>query len=134
MIPHRPSLRPCLTLALILGLGLLAPGLTLAAADDDLGRLFHTPERRAQLDEMRRRNIPILSQSQPTMDSIALQGIVRRSNGHTTLWINGQPVQDSGIRTHRNSIRVPLGNGQTRQLKVGEHMEVSSQSAPGDGK
>lgn len=138
MTPRRPILCPCsalaLTLALTLALSLLAPGLAHAAADEGLGRLFRTPERRAQLDEMRRRNIPIVSQSQPVMDSIALQGIVRRSSGHTTLWINGQAVQDSGIRVHNNSVRIPLGNGQSRQLKVGEHMEFSSQSAPGEGK
>jgi len=132
MMPQRPNLHPCLALAL--SLCLLAPGLTHAAADDDLGRLFRTPERRAQLDEMRRRNIPIVSQSQTVMNSIALQGIVRRSSGHTTLWINGQPVQDSSIRVHDNSVRVPLGNGQTHSLKVGERLEFSSQSAPGEGK
>ncbi|HEX5125793.1 MAG TPA: hypothetical protein VFW00_03555, partial [Rhodocyclaceae bacterium] len=93
---------------------------TMAAnPDESLGRLFYTPQRRAILDELRSRNVRITPEQQA--DSVRLDGIVHSSNGHNTVWINGQshhdkpPVESLGDR----SARVFSGNGHSVEVKVG---------------
>lgn len=116
------ALRACLLAALI------NPCSTAISAEEpSLGRLFNTPQRRAQLDELRRRNVPIQRPAAtPVTQNIRLDGIVRRSNGPTTVWINGErhqgtlPVQ--GIEN--SSARIPLGEGRTRELSVGERVRI----------
>jgi hypothetical protein len=77
---------------------LLVAGVCLAASDTigatgGLGRLFFTPERRATLDRQRQFNI----QEVRTLEgaTVSLDGIVRRSSGKTTVWVNRQPLQDN---------------------------------------
>lgn len=76
----------------------LIAGVCLAASDTigatgGLGRLFFTPERRATLDRQRQFNI----QEVRTLEgaTVSLDGIVRRSSGKTTVWVNRQPLQDN---------------------------------------
>ena len=57
-----------------------------------LGRLFVTPQKRALLDELRRSNARMDTPEQ--LDSVRLDGIVRRSSGKQTIWINGQSYND----------------------------------------
>ena len=57
--------------------------------DEPLGRLFFTPERRAALERQRQLNI---QETQALEGStVRLDGIVQRSNGDKTVWINGRP-------------------------------------------
>ncbi len=60
----------------------------LAQADDELGRLFFTPERRQALDRQRELNIQetLVIPEDPTL---TINGIVTRSSGKQTTWING---------------------------------------------
>lgn len=76
-----PHLRP----ALFCGLTLMSI-LSAAQAEEALGRLFFTPERRQALDQQREMNI-----SEPTNEdpALTLNGIVTRSSGKRTAWING---------------------------------------------
>jgi hypothetical protein len=62
-------------------------------ATDGLGRLFLTPERRATLDRQRQLNL----QEVRTLEgeTVSLDGIVRRTSGRTTVWVNRQPLQDN---------------------------------------
>ena len=56
------------------------------------GRLFFSAERRQALDQQRR-----TKQFQETVvegDTLTLNGVVRRSSGKWTLWINGSPVTE----------------------------------------
>ncbi|MDP5241225.1 hypothetical protein Q9Q94_16920 [Uliginosibacterium sp. 31-16] len=98
-------------------------------SEQELGRLFHTPQQRAVLDELRRRNARISREQQS--DTITLQGIVRRSSGRSTVWINGQahsehaPVASYGDR----SARVFVGEGKTVELKVGEQVKLTPESS-----
>ncbi|GAB2888795.1 hypothetical protein GCM10027046_16580 [Uliginosibacterium flavum] len=100
-------------------------------SEQSLGRLFHTPQQRAVLDELRRRNARISHEQES--DTIALQGIVRRSSGRSTVWINGQahsshaPVASYGER----SARVFVGEGKTVELKVGEQIRLTPEQAEG---
>lgn len=63
------------------------------AAADDLGTLFHTPEERARLDKLRRGE-PVDRDATPAgrLTPQALTGFVQRSDGRTTLWVDGNPV------------------------------------------
>lgn len=59
-----------------------------AAADESLGRLFFTPERRQVLD--RQRQLHQQDQVQTDDDaSLTVNGVVTRSSGKRTTWING---------------------------------------------
>ena len=58
------------------------------SAEDELGRLFFTPERRQNLDRQRQLNIQETQQvaEDPTF---TINGVVARSNGKRTVWVNG---------------------------------------------
>jgi len=59
-----------------------------SAAEEPLGRLFFTAERRQQLD--RRRQMNGLEQKEPGAESsLTIDGVVVRSSGRRTTWING---------------------------------------------
>ncbi|MBT9568023.1 MAG: hypothetical protein IV085_06965 [Thiobacillus sp.] len=68
------------------------------AAPADLGRLFYTAPQRAQLENARTRNVTRLGTGKPVMPAAApapapkrFDGIVIRSDGTATRWVNGQP-------------------------------------------
>jgi len=66
-------------------------GASLAA---DPGRLFYTPDQRAQLEAARARNITQLKQATPDTGApppVRYDGVVIRSDGKTTRWVDGQP-------------------------------------------
>lgn len=82
-----PSRTPAALLACLLaGLGTLPA----SHAEEALGRLFFTPERRLLLDRQRQLNIQDADQvaEDPTL---TINGIVTRSSGKRTAWINGVP-------------------------------------------
>lgn len=69
-------------------LPLAAAAIPAVAADEPLGRLFFTPERRASLDRARQLNIA--EQQQVTQgDIVTVDGMVTRSSGRHTTWVNG---------------------------------------------
>lgn len=74
----------------IAGLLMLMPP---AVRPEELGRLFFTQEVREQLDE-RRREVPARA-SPPPGNPMRIHGVVRRSSGRMTVWINGKPMHDS---------------------------------------
>lgn len=76
-------------LLLILVLGLIAPGAAWAQTEP-LGRLFMTPQQRAALDRQRLLNPGFRPDVMESDASQTLNGEVRRSNGRTTRWINGE--------------------------------------------
>jgi hypothetical protein len=110
---------------------LLACALAAAAASwpaaaqqqESLGRLFFTPAQRASLDVARsQRARATLSTERteetatPVAQSITYGGMVRRSDGKNTVWINGRPVND----------REPVG-GVTLVGRVGADGSVTLQ-------
>jgi hypothetical protein len=72
---------------------LLALGASRALADE-LGTLFHTPQERALLDKLRRGEPiePAGSVGTGAAPARSLTGFVQRSDGRTTVWIDGSPV------------------------------------------
>ncbi|HMA89946.1 MAG TPA: hypothetical protein VKP89_14520 [Burkholderiales bacterium] len=111
----------------------LAACATVAQAQE-LGRLFFTPEQRAQLDERRKAHVPdkpaaVLVESPSTR----LDGYVKRSRGESTLFVNGEAipegVQTEGMqvvpdRASADRATIVTGEGGKRvRLKVGESLD-----------
>jgi hypothetical protein len=63
------------------------------------GRLFYTAEQRAGLEHARLNHVTESDASQPRTRSPALtyNGVVLRSDGRNTRWINGRPVDGSAV-------------------------------------
>ncbi|MCP5249348.1 MAG: hypothetical protein H6942_12580 [Candidatus Accumulibacter sp.] len=87
-----PPARLILAVALSSGLPLLVG--SPAAADETLGRLFFTPERRQQLDRQRELNI-LDRQQLPADPTLIIDGVVVRSSGKRTAWVNGSPQHEN---------------------------------------
>src|SRR4051812_23746051 len=85
---------------LVLLLGLVAAHAAWAA--QPIGRLFFTPAERAALDASRvQKPVPQAAAAQqeaaaarPPSQTITYSGIVRRSDGKSTLWLNNKPVDE----------------------------------------
>lgn len=120
--PRHPARLPLLALAGALALP--AGG----AAGEELGRLFFTPERRAALERQRQLNLPETRQVVEGA-TLSVSGVVQRSSGRRTAWVNGNPQHDdsmaTGVRVEidaRNpaQTRVSTGDEAPAQVKVGE--------------
>lgn len=116
-----------------------------AAADAPLGRLFFTPSQRASLDVARSQRTRaavaterIEEEAQPVPQTITYGGMVRRSDGRTTVWLNDRAIDDrnpAGKSTIVRRVRpdgavtleVPQSNRRV-ELKVGQSVEVLSGS------
>lgn len=114
-----------------------------AVAADGLGRLFFAPAQRAQLDTTRvqrdRRGGPITAETEVAApqgpDVVTYSGVVRRSDGKSTVWINGKPMtertRDSNVsvigvrRDGAVSVNVPQAD-RSASLRVGQSVEVMS--------
>lgn len=97
-----------------------------APAEEALGRLFFTPEKRAALERSRRLNVRQVQQIEGS--TVSLEGIVRRSDGSGTAWINGRPhyVADPkrgvaiGLQPDAAGATVSIGDEAPSRLRVGE--------------
>ena len=130
-------------LGVLAALGCASPG---AHAREGLGRLFHTPAQRALLDDARKRPLKPEPVVEPTVDapsvpqSVSVDGIVRRDDGHTTVWINRVPTAAPSIPADRaEPVRVDAvrdaaegadlrmtGSGRRVRIKVGQAVDVAS--------
>jgi hypothetical protein len=114
------------------------------AQELSLGRLFLTPEQRAALDNARRNRIRAEALAATTVDkkpripparSVTINGIVSRSDGESTIWVNGRPTEgqtEDGMRVtispgSQSSVvlREPEKGRQVR-LKVGQKADLLS--------
>jgi len=105
---------------------MLSPAAALAA--EPFGRLFTTPAERATLDHLRQTRKIEPVNVDPTQEiielapvvppAISVQGYVKRSDGKKgTVWINGQPVQESSSADGVEVGKLPK-NGNQVQIKV----------------
>jgi len=116
-----------------------------AHADDELGRLFFTPERRQALDRQRQFNIQE-KQEIPEDPTFTIDGVVTRSSGKRTVWVNGVAQNDnekpSGVAVIPNrkapgKVIVRSSDSVVGDAKVGETVNRSTGEATdllGDGK
>jgi len=118
-------------------IGILLAAATTAAAAQDLGRLFFTPQQRAELDARRKARVPDKPAAVAVVESprTRLDGYVKRSGGKSTVWLNGEPVPvgaaSAGARIYPSrdkidSVSVGAGEGDSERripLRVGETLE-----------
>lgn len=110
--------------------GLIAIGLatsTLAGAAE-LGRLFFTPEQRAQLDYSYAQG----AGSDNNSRVLILNGIVQQHGGKRTVWINGVPqlAGSSNDKTPESqTVQLP-GKTSTVKLKVGQRVLLDTPANP----
>jgi hypothetical protein len=107
---------------------------TLAASTpvgaEPLGKLFFTPERRAALERQREFNI---REAQPVESaSVSLDGVVTRSSGRSTVWVNRRPQNENASGTgvnvavspkHPDRAVVTPNEEPPASLKVGESID-----------
>lgn len=99
-----------------------------AANAEELGRLFYTPEERAQMDY----NYAREARTDDNVRAIELNGIVQMHGGKRTAWINGvsQAVGRSDEKTPE-SVPVPLpGQNRSVKLKVGQRVLLNPSVNP----
>lgn len=123
-----------LTLMLTLAAGPMGRAQAAAPA---LGRLFATPDERSQLDALRERGgAPLAPPRQadappPAPPPVALDGIVTRSSGKSTVWLN-QTAQHDDAHVRRGAARrapafsLELPSGQKVLLKPGQRVDPAS--------
>ena len=108
---------------------ILVCALPLAAQAETLGRLFHTPEQRAQLD-LARKSTPLNATGEPDVASgqgLSVSGIVTRSDGKRSTWVNGRVEHDAAItnKQDRTQVWVKLPGGEVK-LKVGQSLDPAT--------
>jgi hypothetical protein len=105
-------------------------------AAQELGRLFFTPEQRAALDARRKARVPDKPAAVPQAESpvTRINGAVRRSGGKSTVWVNGEAIQEgaadgakiTGRERGAGRVTLPTGEGAQRDLRVGESLDRGS--------
>ncbi len=127
---------------LLLSVLLMAAGAANAA---DLGRMFFTPAQRAALDAARKQNVRVdfgdddsekstTPAAAPAPRNVSVNGLIQRSDGNSTVWLNNKPVSSGNaagvnISTRKGDTRVQLSvpdSGRSVDLKVGQTVEILS--------
>jgi len=128
------SQNACKLLAMVMTLALL--GLPPAVRAEALGRLFLTPERRAVLERQRQLNIQEKTQETVEIEKLHLNGVVHRSGGKATIWVNGRPQRideyNGGIAIRPSSkepgkVAVGVGDERPTSMRVGETLNRGTQ-------
>ena len=105
------------------------------AQDETLGRLFYTAKERASLDANVRSSSAQAKKPIPIPPSMTLNGVVTRSDGEQTVWIDGRAYHrtESGglqVTTRSNDpgvveIKVP-GVPNRRSVRVGQRLDPAT--------
>ena len=119
---------------LVFGLALIFHFAPATALGEDLGRLFFTPEQRGALDARRKARIPDKPATVAVESSVTrIDGLVSRSTGKSTVWVNGDPVAEGGQpeglrvgrrRTEQGKVTVEIGETDNQvELKIGQSFD-----------
>ena len=110
--------------------GLVSP----AHATHLSGRLFYTPAQRAQIEAGRNRGTPTPADTVPDAGDTVYNGYVVRSDGNTTVWINGQPRRMQHASGTPGKLKLPaipaLKPGQEFNTQYGRVLEPYERPAP----
>lgn len=118
---------------LLIGIGLLVP--VVAGAQQPLGRLFFTPEQRETLDARRRAGVQERAAPVTISPTTRLDGVVVRSQGKSTVWLDGNALPDGvrpeGVRVRRTNdptrVRIGVGEqGRYTSVRVGQQVDRTS--------
>jgi hypothetical protein len=107
-------------------------------ADVPLGRLFHTPQQRSELDKRRLSNVPVQEEAVPAVREalVTVNGYVARSGGKSTTWVNSVPQYDTVRSADPTRLPIEAADGK-RQVKVGATLDTNRgdvRDVIGDGK
>lgn len=105
-----------------------------------LGRLFFSPEQRVQLDALRAKKVAASqTKEEPLPEVVQYSGIVRRTDGKTTVWVNSKVLSEQELREQqtlagrverdgRVTLRTQASGtvSSAVRLKVGQHAELTS--------
>lgn len=129
--------------AWVLAVSITAVSGTVLAEEAKLGRLFFTPAERAALDTQRKlagemANRPVRKDADtpkaPPPKMVTLNGVLRRSDGETTIWVNGLAVHErfrdvdvmpGSISREAVAVQLP-GSGRRVKLKVGQSVDSAT--------
>ena len=100
---------------------LLIAGSAAAQQGPPFGRLFHTPAERQRLD----RDGTLTPAPEPEVVEQAprrLDGVIRRSDGRSTVWVDGRIANRDEARAagDARAAVIALPDGSRRRLRVGE--------------
>jgi hypothetical protein len=123
--------------ALLAGAALAAHGQT---QSPQLGRLFLSPQQRAQIDAQRygppaadpAQAAPVPPPPPPPAPPVELNGVVVRSSGRSTVWLNQEAQNEPHNRLARDKSGTPgtltlrLSTGQVVLLKPGQRYDPAS--------
>lgn len=121
--------------ALIVCALLAGAALTARAQSPQLGRLFLSPEQRAQLDAQRYGPpapdpaVAAPPSPPPPAPPVELNGMVLRSSGRSTVWLNQEAQNEPHNRLARGkpgTLTLRLSNGQVLLLKPGQRYDPTS--------
>lgn len=110
-----------------------------AFAEEALGRLFFTPERRQTLDRQRQFNIQE-KQEIPEEPTFTIDGVVTRSSGKRTVWVNGTVQEEREVkqgvtvtpnRINPGKVIVQSEDGPTSAASVGDTVNRSTGETTG---
>ncbi|MCM2564286.1 MULTISPECIES: hypothetical protein [Janthinobacterium] len=115
----------------------LLAGAALTAQAQPLGRLFLSPQQRAQLDAQRygppppdpALAAPAPPPPPPPAPPVELNGVVQRSSGRSTVWLNQEAQNEPHNRLARDkpgTLTLRLSNGQAVLLKPGQRYDPAS--------
>lgn len=100
------------------------------AQAQELGRLFFTPEQRANLDLRRKARMPDKPAAPLAAPTTRVDGYVKRSTGPSTVWINGEPLGEGAAEApridasrDRGTVSVNAEGGGRVRLRPGETLD-----------
>ena len=108
-----------------------------AFAEEPLGRLFFSPERRQALDRQRQFNIQE-KQEVPVDPTFTIDGVVTRSSGRKTVWVNGSVQEEREVkqgvtvtpnRINPGKVIVQSEGGPTSAASVGDTLNRTTGEA-----
>lgn len=125
----------------VAGLAILLVACGNTVADENLGRLFFSTLDRQKLDEDRDKGEPPpppgggtptkAGESPPVVDVISFDGKVERSDGTSTVWVNGTPVFTGNRTVEGISVQSTRGTGgETRFVLPRSGSDANSRKGP----
>lgn len=102
----------------------------------ELGRLFYTPQQRAQLEAPKQATQnDAEGKNEPATNSIVVNGVIQKQDGSRIVWLNGTQ-QPAARGNEKSPATVPVtvpGKPQTVQVKVGQRLILNTPVARDTG-
>lgn len=104
--------------------------------EQSLGRLFTSPAERHKIDSAKRGDVPQASSRKVTPSSVSVNGVVIRSKGKNSVWVNGKIASGNetvgGVKVFaqsasKDNLKIPvLVDGQSVKIKPGQSWSEES--------